>query len=216
MKTRENVQGVRAIDLLTYWYAWFGFGKIHEISEHTYNGKTRQVYWFDSEDSKGGHCTPFATILMNRQRLEEYSEQVTDYVFVHETGHADLPWYLQFLVYLTLIPSVLIALVMPFAAGTQILVVLFGTGSAYYTVLAVVSGLLAIGLFTLPFLVFSWISEGHAELVALKELGETAFLECHAEIEEKSERGLLRRLIHRVQYPPPELVVWGAQKFKHT
>jgi len=74
-------------------------GEIIEVSEYTAGGVEGNVHWFDSDVSRAGHCTPINTILMNRRPLRDISERATDYVFLHELGHARQPLLMRIVLY---------------------------------------------------------------------------------------------------------------------
>lgn len=193
-------------------YARYGFGQINEVSEYSALGISKDVYWFSSDSNKAGHCTPFNTLLMNKQPFEELSENAQDYVFLHETGHSKLRFPLNLIMYALLIPTMVLAAISPFAALFQITVTLYTTTSIHLTTIAIVVGIFTVVFCSTLFLLASWLSEGHAELYTVNKLGCKKYLQISKEIREYADRSLVRRVIHRVKYPPPRLVIWVSQK----
>jgi len=196
----------------TILYAKYGFGNIQDTSQYSAKGVSKPVYWFDSDSKNAGHCTPFNTILINKRPFEDLSSATRDYVFLHEVGHSKVRFPINLLEYTFLISALIFAALSPFAAITQVVTVYTATNSAYLTLLTVVAGLTVVIGFTSLFLILSWISEGYAELYSIKKIGEKEYLRASNEIREKTDRNQIRRIIHRIRYPPPGLVVWLSQK----
>jgi hypothetical protein len=193
-------------------YARYGFGKIEEVSEYSAAGISKDVYWFDSDSKNSGHCTPFNTLLMNKRPFRDLSQTAQDYVFLHETGHSKLTFPFNLLMYLLLIPTLLLALLSPFVAVQQVIVTWYATTSIYATFLAAIAGVIVVAICTSLFTLTSWLSEGHAELYALNRIGREPYLKTSKEIKEYADRNQIRRILHRIQYPPPSLVVWISKK----
>lgn len=159
-----------------------------------------------------GHCTPFNTILMNRKALQELSEDVSNYVFLHELGHTQPHFLLRVFFYILMVPIGLFALFSPFVAIGQTVGTLIRTGSLYLTAVNLVAGFIVILLVVLPFTVLSWIDEGYAELFYLNRVGEQEYLRVSQEISETADRSRLRSIFHKLRYPPPSLVIWISKK----
>lgn len=198
---------------LTCLYAKTGrYGKIEEVSEYSAAGISMDVYWYDSDSTRAGHCTPLRTILMNKQPFTELSQKARDYVFLHEAGHAKMPVPLTIIMYILLIPAIIFAFLSPIAALLQLSITWLSTNSLMLTSITLLAGVFVIAVFTGLFSLVSWFSEGYAELFALNKLGRSEYLEISEELKEYADRGLIRRTLHRIQYPPPRLVVWTSKK----
>jgi uncharacterized Tic20 family protein len=210
------MQSPQSISRIKNWatriYARYGFGRIEEVSEYSAAGISKDVYWFDSDSKNSGHCTPFNTLLMNKRPFRDLSQTAQDYVFLHETGHSKLTFPFNLLMYALLIPTLILAGLSPFAAINQIIVTWYTTTSIYLTFLTLIAGITVVGIFTLLFMAASWLSEGHAELYALNRIGREPYLQTSKEIKEYADRSRICQTIHRIQYPPPRLIVWVSKK----
>jgi len=196
---------------LTRIYSRLGFGKIEDIQSHSTHGLTETVYWFESDSKMLGHCTPFNTILMNRKPMQKLSEDVSNYVFLHELGHTQPHFLLRMFFYLLMIPIGLFALFSPFVAIGQTVGTLIRTGSLYLTAVNLVAGITVVLIAVIPFSVLSWIDEGYAELFYLNRVGEQEYLQVSEEISETADRSRLRRIFHKLRYPPPRFVIWVSK-----
>jgi Zn-dependent protease with chaperone function len=193
-------------------YARLTLGTIQEVSEFSVAGVSREVYWFDSGSRKGGHTTPFNTVTMNRQLLEDLSDSARDYVFIHEVGHSKVGFPFNVLMYALLIPTLVMAMFSPFVAAATIFDTWISTNSFYSTITAAIAGIVIVIFFTGLFTTISWLSEGHAELYAVRKLGKEEYLQISEEIKEYADRSRIRKVRHRVKYPPPRLVTWFSEK----
>lgn len=202
------------IDWLTVHYARWTHGKIIDIEEYSTDGVEDTIYWYDSDSNRGGHCTPFNTVLMNQNPLDEVSKEVTDYVFLHESGHANQHPILRLVLYAALFPTILMAIASPFSAVAQTISVFLLTESLRLTATQGAASLIVVGLTTSAFGLVSWIDEGYAELFALNRLGKETYLQCHQEIREHADRPIHRRIIHHVRYPFPSFIVWLSEEFR--
>jgi len=197
---------------LTRIYSRLGFGKIEDIESHSAHGLTATVYWFESDSKNLGHCTPFNTILMNKKLLRELSEDVSNYVFLHELGHTQPHFLLRIFFYVLMVPIGLFALVSPFVAIGQTVGTLIRTGSLYPTAINLVAGITVFLIAVIPFAVLSWIDEGYAELFYLNRAGEQEYIRVSEEISETADKSRIRSIFHKLRYLPPRLVIWISKK----
>ena len=71
---------------LTRLYAKLCRGGITDPSQHSAGGVSRTVYWFKQDSKRMGDYSPLGTLLLNEQAKEDFSEDVIDYLFLHEVG----------------------------------------------------------------------------------------------------------------------------------
>ncbi|WP_248896085.1 hypothetical protein [Haloplanus halobius] len=210
----KGVETDGVIDWLTIHYARWTHRKILDIQEYSAEGVEDSIYWYNSDSNRGGHCTPFNTILMNQNPLEEVSKKVTDYVFLHESGHANQHPILRVMLYAALFPTIIMAIAAPFFAVAQTISVFVLTESLRLTALKGAASLIVVGITTSAFGLVSWIDEGYAELFALNRLGKETYLQSHQEIREHADRPIYRKIIHRVRYPFPCFIVWISENLR--
>lgn len=196
---------------LTHLYA-ITRGGITNTGEYTACGISRTVYWFREDSKRMGDYSPLGTLLMNEKAKEDFSEDVVDYVFLHEVGHdqmgvvgRSLFWVvylvagLLFFAGITALPRTLLA-TFHFAPSTLML-------PGYLAVAIGIS--IASGL---PFIMVCWIDETLADLFAIAKLGRPQYKAILEDMKQESETGIFRRVRHRIQYPPDSLILWIAQK----
>lgn len=194
----------------TRWYAWLShfYGTVESVKEYSCEGVSRDVFWYDKPESKhAGHATPFNTILLNRGLLKDYPNELTEYVFLHEVGHTRVPTVLRIIFLPLFVFLTLMALVAPVAAIAVIVDVATATGSIGPIFLATIAGSIVVMLFVGLFVVLSWLDEGYAEFVAISHIGIESYRRCHNVYRPDSGRGPIHRLVYRLRYPPPGLVI---------
>lgn len=123
---------------LTRWYAK-GRGGVVDESEYTAYGVTRTVFWYEQDSPRAGDYSPIGTILMNRTPPAGISEDVRDYVFLHEVGHDELNTLLRLLYW----PTILLTGLLAFAAILALPINLLKAASLWTTpVSAIIPGVL--------------------------------------------------------------------------
>lgn len=185
-----------------------GKGGATGIEEYSTHGRSRTVFWFDSDDLHWGQATPFNTILLNERSRRELSDDTLDYVFLHEDGHCSwgtimLPlltvgYFLSALLFLTGVFGI------PFVAYD-----LLTSSVGGLTSLAVLLSLAVIFLVPLPLI--SWIDEGRAELHSIAEIGLDQYEAAKAELGRERRNTLFNRVLLLGLYPPDCLVKKAAR-----
>jgi len=196
---------------LTRFYA-MRWGGVTESEEYTVGEVSRTVFWFCDESNRMGDYSPIGTLLLNEHAKNEFSEDVVDYVFLHEVGHDRMGFvgrtlfWVFYLVFGLLFFSAVLAL--PSVLDSAIL-------NAPSTPMIVPYMVVAVGIIIaacLPFVVVSWIDETLAELFAISKIGRSQYRTIFEETRGESEDGLLYSFRHRVQYPPQSFVLWVSRK----
>lgn len=163
-------------------------------------GVSEHVYWIPADIMRApAKATVFNTIRLNENLTERYPQDVVEYIFLHERGHAarsriNLVWFL--------LGTTLTFL----AAGVSVgFVVVFGLFAATNPIPQVI-GLLVLSLCLST--VFSWLfcrvkfkEELRAERYALNQLGEDEFRRRSETYEEIVDRSRYDRLKRRLFYP---------------
>lgn len=179
------------------------------VKEEIYqsHGEERRVFWIDAEKwPMGGQYTPFGTILLNESRLSDFSEEVVDYVFLHEVGHGKPPTIVNIGSFAIRVPLMMIAVVgLPTLFLRWLVLLVFNLSMNRligFSMVFLSSVLLILG----PLILISWIDEGYAELFALSKIGKDAYRRCSREIRDKSEAGPIAKVFRRILYPYPGIV----------
>lgn len=190
---------------LTLLYGRFLSFDMEGIERYTIDGETWRIYWFKSSRGVGGKATPWSTVMMNTVIKEEYSEGVKEYVLLHEIGHIKQKVIEKLILWPAIVISLLFA---AFAsAGFLIQTITFVLTESLISLVWIVPALpLLILVSWLPFSVFMWINEGRAEWYAISRIGPEQYRSVYAEIDEKSNRGVLREIFRSMRYPSPELM----------
>lgn len=191
-------------ELLTRGYAWFGLGGVCDSEQYCSRGIKATVYWVDTDDWIAGQYTPWGSILLNKHELRDRSEALTEYTFLHEVGHGQMPLFAKVL--LTPLRFVLLValIALPFAAPVYFARVGATASLLTATGVYVLLCILIVGLYV----IVSWIDEGHAEIFVLSKIGPSNYRNCHQEARQTSDSGLLKTIWHRLTYPRPELILW--------
>lgn len=186
-------------------------GGITDISEYSASEVTQTVYWFRNDSKRMGDYSPLGTILLNERLRDDYSEDVVDYVFLHEVGHAQMgiigrtSFWAAYLVSGLLFITGVISL-----PNTLLEAVQTSPSSSMLPVyIAVTLGITVAA--AVPFTLVCWLDEALAELFAISKIGISRYQSVKQEIEKESEGGLLRKIRIRIQYPPDSLILWVAQ-----
>ncbi|WP_254768412.1 hypothetical protein [Salinilacihabitans rarus] len=187
-------------------------GGVTDTGEYSARGISRTVYWFHDESKRMGDYSPFGTLLLNEQAKEDFSEDVVDYVFLHEVGHDQMGFIgrtLFWIFYLTfglLLLAGIIALPRTLVAAFQF------APSTVMVPAYLVAGIGITVAAMLPFAAVCWIDETLAELFAISKIGRSQYRSVLDEVKEESDAGLIRRIRLRIQYPPESLILWIARK----
>lgn len=159
-----------------------------------------------------GDYSPLGTLLMNERAKENFSQDVVDYVFLHEVGHDQMGFIgrtLYWALYLTF-GLLFFAGIMAFPQ-TLVAAFQFSPSTAMLPLyIAVAAGVTLAAV--LPFVVVCWTDEMLAELFAISKLGRTRYQSVLEEVKEVSDAGLLHKIRLRIQYPPDSLVLWVARQ----
>ncbi|MFT4964320.1 MAG: Zn-dependent protease with chaperone function [Halobacteriales archaeon] len=181
-------------------YARVYFGPVEAVQEYeTGDDESIPVFLFSDDAPVFGQATVFRTIILNETQVSRLSDRGREYVVQHELGHLQRPPF-RTAVFWGLIVS---CFVLSLAALTVLLTLL---RSGVSSTLVLVSGLTILSSI-LSFVLASRIEETAAELFALRNLGEAAFLESKREIRPASEQSVFTRLFVLLMYPRAETVV---------
>lgn len=206
----------RCAKWLTYIYAWtIDFNGVSREEIYRTHGEEKRVFWVNSDKwPMAGQCTPFGTILLNMSKLDGASDQMVDYIFLHEVGHTKPPTLLTLGSLLIRIPLMfLVILGIPLLFVRWLIFVFSSPTIGQITTFSfgfILAALIILG----PLMAISWLDEGHAELFAVSHIGEDVYQRCLQEMQEKSNHGVLMGLFRRVIYPDPRLIVWLAKRRK--
>lgn len=140
--------------------------------------------------------------------LSELSDDVIDFVFLHEIGHKRLPLVLRVLILGLLVITTMIAVLSIPTGVVLVLQTALTTGSVSASMLAVVAAAIVTGTATGVFMVISWIDEGLAEWFALRNVGVKQYVTVTRELRQRSESERIERVLHRLRYPPPRFILW--------
>lgn len=196
-----------------------GYARIIDLSgvsrEEDYEafGEQERVFWIDASSwPVSGQYTLFGTILLNQSKLEKAPEDVKDYIFLHEVGHSKLPTLLSLVSVLVRIPLVFFAIL-----GIPVLVIQWiiyaFSGPPIGQLMTFSAAYLLVALLVVVPLVVVWqLDEAYAELYVVSKIGKEAYQRCSDKMEEYSDRGLFARLLRKLFYPSPDLVLWLANR----
>lgn len=199
--------------LLTRGYAKIGFGGISDTEQYENRDVEATIYWFSGDSWLAGQYTPWGTILLDSD-LREQSEDLKEYVFLHEYGHGKMPGIPKLLLFLLRLVFTLLLLSIPFAfvyypylALSNPYVSLPEAGAAF---------ILGTVLVLAPYIVVSWTDEGYAELFVASKLGPDEYLNRYHELRELKDSGRIKRLWVLLTYPRPRLVAWLSRRTSST
>ncbi|WP_049969035.1 M48 family metalloprotease [Haloferax prahovense] len=188
-------------DLFTRVFARLYHGPVESVSSFNGYSDDQDVYWFESNSAAFGQATPVGTIILNKQRMDNLSDEAAELVYRHEQGHLNrLPvfrglfwglilngaigiyYFLQSLGYSLLIPFGVTIEPVAMMVGVSLILILLMVGAARLEELA-------------------------ADLYALRSMGEEEFLTAYDEISEEGSDSLHVRIVNQIQYTDPENVV---------
>ena len=187
-----------------------GCGKFSSKGCYSVEDCAETVYWYETDRAyftSGllGKNLLNGVIALNQTKLEGFSKQVQDYVFLHELGHKSVNKAWKFIFY----PMITFA-----TLGSVISFFLFlgvPIHAAMYQNLAV--SILSIYLifpwfltFTVTFIGVKWVDEAFAERFAFKKLGRNRAKEVIDEVEPE-ERSFQGKILHRMLYPPRRVLL---------
>lgn len=182
-------------DRFTRAFARFYHGPIQSVG--SFNGHTSDddVYWFDSDSAAYGQVTPVGTIILNKQRIENLSDEAAELIYRHEQGHLNRLPVFKGLFYGMVLNGALGIYYLLKSLGYSLLIP-FGMPAEPVGLLAGVSLLLI-----LVFVVTVRLEELAADLHALRELGEEEFMNAYDEISETGSDTLFNQIITALLYP---------------
>jgi Zn-dependent protease with chaperone function len=193
------------------------FSGVTEEETYQSHGEEHRVFWIDAEKwPMGGQYTPFETILLNKSTLNDVSEEVADYVFLHEVGHSKPPTIVNLGSFVVRLPLMMLAI---FGLPTLILrwlIFAFSSPPTNRLIGFSLAFLFVALLILVPLILISWLDEGHAELFAVSKIGEKTYRRCLEEIRENSDGGRIRQVFRRIFYPYPSIVIRVANRLDST
>lgn len=198
-------------DLLTRLYA-SPRGGVTDVEEYRAYGMSKTVYWFEQESKRLGDYSPFGTILLNEQAKTEFPEKTTEYVFLHEMGHARDSVILRTILWCLLVIFGFLALGGIISLPALILQAILQASSLYLLPFHVGLAVFVVLFACLPFIVTSWFDELRADLFAISRIGYHEFETLRSALHEQSERGFLGKCWYYARYPPDRLILWVARR----
>lgn len=197
--------------LATIYARWVLGGSVR-TEAYECGGVQRRVIWVDSDRWLMAGQNLFGTIFLNESKLRDCSDDVNDYIFLHEVGHSQFHAIFSVFVFVLRFALMGIALLsLPALVGALLVLLIQASDLAAAAVILVAIAFLML-LVLIPLVAVSWFDEGRAELFAVSKLGTQQYRECCNEIRRQSNRGRLKRAVFRVIYPPPKLIVWWANR----
>ena len=172
----------------------------------------RQVIWVDSDRWPMAGQNLFGTIFLNESILRDRSDDVNDYIFLHEVGHSQFHVIFSVIVFVLRFALMGVAVFSLPALAVSLLVLLAQAPDLTTAVVAVLVIVFLMLLVLTPLIAVSWFDEGSAELFAVSRIGILQYQKCIKEKRNQSDSGRLKRAVFRLMYPPPKLVVWWANR----
>lgn len=197
-------------DYLTRLYASLR-GGVTDVEEYSAYGISKTVYWFEQDSKRLGDYSPFGTILLNERAKTEFPEPTTEYVFLHEMGHARDGIVIRTIMRCLLIVFGFLALGGIVSLPALVLQAIVQAPSLYLLPVYVSSAILVVLFASLPFMITSWFDELRADLFAISKIGRQEFKTLRSYFHEQSDRGFLRKCWYYARYPPDRLILWVAQ-----
>jgi hypothetical protein len=204
------------------WLAkWFTRGYVRMLNfngvsrEEPYqaNGEKQDVFWVNAENWPfAGQYTLFGTILLNEHRLNDAPDDIVDYVFLHEVGHAKLPTIIGLITIFIRLPLLILAIIGVPALIARWIGFAFSSPSIDQFLVFSAITVLMILLILVPMITIWWLDEGHAELFVVSKLGVKEYKKRHEIVDDYADRDFITRLIRWTLYPNPEHVVWVANR----
>lgn len=187
--------------LFTRGYARIVYGPVEGPEPiETSKGK-RDVYWFSSDSLTLGQFTLVGTMLLNRSRIEDLSEEARTAVIEHEVGHAMRTPIFKGIFFGAVILGLLGAYGV-FHALFYSMFIPFGYPlEPIFGVLIVSLSLLTLGILAVK------TEELAAELHVFDSLTVEEYLKAKDELRSQGSDSKLNRLLLALQYPKPETVV---------
>lgn len=182
-------------DRFTRVFARFYYGPIESVNTFNEYTSEEEVYWFDSESAVFGQATPVGTIILNKRKMQNLSDEAAELVYRHEQGHLDRRPVFRGLFYGMVLIGVL-GIYYLFKSLHYSFLIPFGVPVESVGLLGSVSLSMI-----LAFVVTVRVEELAAELHALKELGEEGFRDAHDEISETGDTTLHNQIIKILLYP---------------
>lgn len=200
-----SIEGIWKIYARVIWGDW------GEVRTYTTHGISHRVIWIRTSKWMAGQ-NMFGGIFLNAKRLEELSENVSNYVFLHEYGHSQPPFILQLLSVVAQVLLIPLALV-----GTIVFPIMWFVGAIQLGISSslipyTLSQIMAFAMLLLPLMLVRWLDEGHAEVFAASKTGVAAYQAAKREMRENLNPNLLRLVVYYAMYPPIRLVSKFASK----
>jgi len=176
------------------------------------HGEKKRVFWVNGKNwPMAGQYTLFGTILLNETKLDNVSENIVDYVFLHEIGHSKAPTLLGVTSVLLRVPLLLFAVIgIPVLIG-QWLIFLFSIPGLNSLMIKSLAYFILVLILVGPLVIIWRLDEGHAEFWVISKVGEDIYRNFHEEIKENRNKGYIMKIFHKVFYPKPNQIIW----FKH-
>ena len=200
-----------SMDRIWKLYARVVWGDWGEVGSYGTQEISHPVVWVRSSNWRAGQYM-FGGIFLNEECLEELSNEVSNYVFLHEYGHGQPPFVLRLLsilLQLVLLPMVLVRTV---ALPVIWFMVALQVGLTLSLIPFTLSFVIALTILLVPLMIVRWLDEGYAEVFAATKLGVTTYEEAKREMRKYSNPSLPKLGAYYVLYPPIWLVSRIASK----
>jgi len=147
---------------------------------------------------------------MNEQARERFSQDVVDYVFLHEVGHEQVGSLKRIVFTILYLPAGLLAVGGIISLQAILIPAIYSDLNIMMTFIYLISVILIVLTLFIPFILTSWIDETLAEVYVISKIGMSQYKSVFEEVSEDSNPGILRKVGNVIRYPPDSLLFWVA------
>jgi hypothetical protein len=166
------------------------------------NGAKVTGYVYEKEELFLARTTFLKTIIINK-KVFEFSKNTQEYILLHELGHKKVPLITD-IFFDTLIILATILLVCTILIIPAIIISLIDP-----KIINPLTAIIALPMTIAPFVILQYLSEGHAEYYAIKQIKPERYLNATKEIKQKfkNKKTWTYELFKLLTYPKPEWMV---------
>jgi hypothetical protein len=192
---------------LTRVYANQFQGEVVDEGIVSVNGVDQYVFYIESDGRTiAAQALPFLDIILNRELLDEFSEDVHDYAFFHEAGHKQWPFPRQLLFFVAQVVFLFFAVTAPVILLLLLSNVPWSEGIPTM-ISAILGSITALLVVILLLMLATWLDEGRAEVHAIRRMGPEKVESLRAEVRAKREYSRFGQLRRKLVYPPSGLTM---------